>query len=440
MQLAQFKALEKQLSEFVEQFRDLLGRCERRYWCKQYLTGLLLDGERKSIEPLAGRVAGGNAQAMQQFVNRSPWAHEALQLSLARLMLGRRAGRRARLALDDTTLPKQGKSSVGVARQYCGALGKVANCQAIVTWHYAGAQSHFPLLGRLYLPQVWTADAERMWRAGVPQECQVFREKWKLALELLDELKPEVAAEVIVCDAGYGEVKEFLRELDARGHTFVAQIPESHSFWPADVAVTTGVNPTGRPRRFPQVADPQARPLQAKEWRAQVEREGRQWRKVRLPLRQAEAVEVVALRVREANTQAWRRPGAERWLLIERLGGGTVKYYLSNAGRRMSVRQMILRAHERWKIEQGYQQLKEELGLDQFEGRSWRGLHHHLTLCFLAYCFLQLMKRGKKKSVDAAAGEALAQSGLEPDAVSGVSQLPSCATGGAVRLHLSYLT
>lgn len=440
MQLAQFKALEKHLSEFVEQFAELLGRCERRYWCKQYLAGLLLDGERKSIEPLAGRVAGGNAQAMQQFVNQSPWAHEALQLNLARLMLRRRAGQRARLVLDDTSLPKQGKASVGVARQYCGALGKVANCQAIVTWHYADAQAHFPLLGRLYLPQVWTADAERMKRAGVPEACQVFREKWKLALELLDELAAEVEAEVVVCDAGYGEVKEFLRELDARGQTFVAQIPESHSFWPADVAVMTGVNPTGRPRRFPQVADPQARPLQAKEWRAQVEREGRKWQKVRLPLRQPKAVEVVALRVRETNTQAWRRPGAQRWLLIERLSDGAVKYYLSNAGRRVSVRQMILWAHERWKIEQGYQQLKEELGLDHFEGRSWRGLHHHLTLCFMAYGFLQLMKRGKKKSVDVAAGEAVAQSGVDLDAVSRVSPLSSRAASRAVRLHLSYLT
>ncbi|MET0622205.1 MAG: IS701 family transposase [Pyrinomonadaceae bacterium] len=440
MQLAQFNALEKQLGDFVEQFGGLLGRSERRYWCKQYLTGLLLDGERKSVEPMAERVAGGDAQAMQQFVNQSPWAHEALQLDLARLMLRRRAGQRARLVLDDTTLPKQGKASVGVARQYCGALGKVANCQSVVTWHYADAQSHFPLLGRLYLPQVWTSDAERMGRAGVPTECQVFREKWKIALELLDELKPEVAPEVIVCDAGYGEVKEFLHELDHRGQVFVAQVPESHSFWPADVAVTTAMNPTGRPRRFPQVADPQAQPLRARQWRERVEREGRKWQKVRLPLRQPKTVEIVALRVRETNTQAWRRPGAERWLLIERLSDGTVKYYLSNAGRRASVRQLMLWAHERWKIEQGYQQLKEELGLDHFEGRSWRGLHHHLTLCFMAYCFLQLMKRGKKKLVDVTADEAVAQSGAGTDAVSGVSQLSSRTKSRAVRLHLSYLT
>src|ERR1700749_4311486 len=126
MQLAQFKALEKQLGHFVEQFGDLFGRCERRYWCKQYLAGLLLDGERKSIEPMAGRVAGGDVQAMQQFVNQSPWAHEALQLNLAPLMLRNRRAKKKVLELDDTPLPKKARSSVGGARQYCGAAGKVA--------------------------------------------------------------------------------------------------------------------------------------------------------------------------------------------------------------------------------------------------------------------------------------------------------------------------
>jgi SRSO17 transposase len=296
---------------------------------------------------MAERVAGANAQALQQFVTQSPWAHAALQPGLARGRLRRRAGRRAVLVLDGTTLPKQGKSSVGVARQYCGALGTVANCQAIVTWHSADEQSHCPLLGRLYLPQVWTADAARMQQAGLPAAERLFEEKWKIALKLLDEIAPE---------------------------------------------------------------------------------------------KQPKTVEVVALRVRETNTQAWRRPGAERWLLIERLGDGAVKYYVSNAGRHISVRQMILWAHERWKIEQGYQQLKEELGLDHFEGRSWRGLHHHLTLCFIAYCFLQTVRRGKKKPLDVTAGEALAQSGVELDAVSGMSQLSSRATGRAVRLNLNYLT
>jgi SRSO17 transposase len=366
--------------------------------------------------------------------------HVHVQMRLARRMLWRRKGGWAVLVLDDTTLPKQGKASVGVARQYCGALGKVANCQSVVTWHYADGRSHFPLLGQLYLPQGWVSDVERMERAGVPAGCQVFREKWKIALELLDKVAPEIETEAVVCDAGYGEIKEFLHELDRRGHVFVAQIPESHGFWPADVAVTTVANPVGRPRRYPQVADPKARPLRARQWCEQIEGEGRKWQKVCLPLQQSKTVEIVALRVRETNTRAWWRPGAERWLLIERLSDGAIKYYVSNAGRRASVRQMIKWAYERWKIEQGYQQLKEELGLDHFEGRSWRGLHHHLTLCFMAYCFLQTAKKGKKKWVDAAAGEALVKSGDGTDAVPGVSKLSPRATSRDVRLNLNYLT
>jgi SRSO17 transposase len=300
--------------------------------------------------------------------------------------------------------------------------------------------AHFPLLGELYLPQVWTSDTGRMERAGVPAERHHFREKWKVALALLDEIEPEVEPEAVVCDAGYGEIREFLGALDARGHVFVAQIPEHHSFWPADVAVIEEANRMGRPRQFPRVADPRAQPLRAKQWREQNERAGRKWQQIKLPLQQPKTVEVIALRVREAVAQAWRRPGPERWLLIERAADGAVKYYVSKAGRRASVRRMVRWAHERWKIEQGYQQLKEELGLDHFEGRSWRGLHHHLTLCFMAYCFLQLMKRGKKKPVDVTAGEAVAQSGVELDAVPGVSLLPQRATGRAVRLNLSYLT
>ena len=136
MKISQLKSLEKQLSDFVEQFAPVLGRSERRYWCKLYLTGLLLDGERKSIEPMAARVPGGDEQCLQQFVNQSAWHHDTIQRQLLRLLIKRLGQSKCVLALDDTSLPKKGEHSVGVARQYCGALGKVANCQSIVTWHF----------------------------------------------------------------------------------------------------------------------------------------------------------------------------------------------------------------------------------------------------------------------------------------------------------------
>jgi SRSO17 transposase len=428
VQIAELKKVEKELGAFVEDFAPELGRAERRYWCKLYLTGLLLDGERKSIEPLAQRVPGGNEQALQQFVNQSPWAHEPVQAKLSRRLVRRSGAGNGVLVLDDTTLPKKGDASVGVARQYCGALGKVANCQAIVTWHYCGPRVHFPLQGEVYLPQSWTTDLVRLDRVGVPEDKRVFREKWKLALELLDRVREEFTYEAIVMDAGYGEIRPFLHALDQREQCFVAQIPESHGFWPATIPLEECSKPGGRPRCFPMIADPQAQPLSANAWRAQAEAGKLRWQKVTLRLQHPKTVEVARVRVRETTTQAWRRPGPERWLLIERHRDGRYKYYLSNAPRRTSIRTLLNWVHQRWKIEQSYQQLKEELGLDHFEGRSWRGLHHHVTLCFLAYGFLQLLRQRKKSGGVPARDPAVAQPPLAFHPVSTLSGLPR---GGA---------
>jgi len=328
------------------------------------------------------------------------------------------------LVLDDTTLPKKGEASVGVARQYCGALGKVTNCQAIVSWHYCGPRGHFPLLGEVYLPQSWISDPSKLDRAGVPEDKRGFREKWQLALELLDRVSAELSYEAIVMDAGYGEIRSFLHALDQREQCFVAQIPESHCFWPATIALEERSKPGGRPRRFPMIADPQAQPLSAKAWRGQAEAGKLRWQKVTLRLQQPKTVEVARVRVRETISQAGRRPGPERWLLIERHRDGRCKYYLSNAPRHTSVRRMLNWAHHRWKIEQSYQQLKEELGLDHFEGRSWRGLHHHLTLCFLAYGFLQLLRQRKKSGILLARSPSVAQPVLSFHPVSPLSGLP----------------
>ncbi len=258
----------------------------------------------------------------------------------------------------------------------------------------------------------------------MPEAKWPFREKWKLALELLDRVPEALVYEAIVMDAGYGEMRAFLHALDQREQCFVAQIPESHCFWPASIALEERRKPGGRPRGFPMIADSQAQPLSAQAWRGQAEAGRLGGQKVTLRLQQPKRVEVAAVRVRETIRQAWRRPGPERWLLIERHRDGTHKYYLSNAPLRTSVRQLLQWAHQRWTIEQSYQQLKEELGLDHFEGRSWRGLHHHLTLCFLAYGFLHLLRQGKKSGMDAAGGPALAQSAPEFYTMSALSGVP----------------
>jgi SRSO17 transposase len=266
----------------------------------------------------------------------------------------------------------------------------------------------------------------------VPPTKWQFQEKWKLALELLDHFRAELPYEAIVTDAGYGEIRPFLHALDQRQQLFVAQIPESHCFWPATVVLEERGKLGGRPRRFPMIADPQAQPLSAKAWRQQAEAGKLRWQKITLALQRKKMVVVAAVRVRETTTQAWRRPGPERWLLIERHRDGSYKYYLSNAPPHTSVKQMVGWAHHRWQIEQGYQQLKEELGLDHFEGRSWRGLHHHLTLCFLAYGFLQLLRQKKKRPLDSARRPSLAQSPLPLHPMPTVSGVSSCAANSAL--------
>lgn len=433
MKIAQLKSLEKQLSDFVEHFAPILGRSERRYWCKLYLTGLLLEGERKSIEPLAARVPGGDDQCLQQFVNQSPWSDDAIQWQLLRLLIKRFGQSPGVLALDDTSLPKKGEHSVGVARQYCGAVGKVANCQSIVTWHFTNPKgAHFPLLGQLYLPESWTSDPQRMKRAGVPEEKRAFRKKWQIALQLLEEMADEVDYEAVVMDAGYGEIRPFLHELDRRKITFVAQVPESHCFWPADIEVDKVQKPMGRPRRFEAVADKQAQPLSARQWRLQLEASLAKWQEVKLGLQKKKKVKVLGVRVRETVDQAWRRPGAQRWLLIEQRSDGSHRYWISNAGVKTSIKQMILWGHQRWQVEQGYQQMKEELGLDHFEGRSWRGLHHHLTLCFMAYGFLRLVQARKKSRVNGARSKKTDQRYSELDEVPAMSARASGAKSVAV--------
>lgn len=388
--------LRGQLQSFVEEFAPELGRSERRYWCGKYLEGLLREGERKSIEPMAARI-GGDEQALQQFVNQSPWEHPAVLHRLREQMKGRAAAGGV-LVLDDTSLPKQGHHSVGVARQYCGALGKIANCQSIVTWHWAGPGRHWPLAAQLYLPAAWTDDAARMKRAGVPPEAQRFKEKWRIALDLLEEMKPQLPAyQAIVFDAGYGGVLLLLAELEKRGEPYVGQVPGSVTAWPADAVASNQPATRGRPRHHAVVQDKTVQARSMVEWRDELRQTPERWSEVRLPRAAGGTVRAVAVRVQASQRGSlWRQPGVERWLLIEQLADDSFKYHLSNLPADTSLAELVRLAHQRWAIEQGYQQLKEELGLDHFEGRSWRGLHHHLTLCFLAFCFLTRLRTSKK--------------------------------------------
>lgn len=388
----------KKLVDFVGEFSPLLRHKKRSHWCGVYLAGLMLDGERKSIEPLSQRVPGGNEQNLQQFVNQSEWDHEPVQDHLIEVMVDKLKPKEGALILDDTSLPKKGDDSVGVARQYCGALGKVANCQSVVSWHFANRKYHFPLISELYLPTCWTYDVTRMKEAGVPENRFKFQEKWRIALDLLPKIKKKVPYEVILTDAGYGECRDFLRELNQMGERFVAQVPGSHAFYAEDVEILDPQTGTGRRRHSPKVVDSAGeKPTSGKEWLASLINKRSKWKNVTLPLQSKKVTRATAVRIHAPDTSTrLYRLDYEGWLIIEKVGD-EFKYFVANFPKNRSWKSLLRVAHLRWKIEQGYQQLKEELGLDHFEGRSWRGLHHHIVLCCMAYCFLILLQQDEKK-------------------------------------------
>ena len=389
MNLKEVMAVRKHLEEFLESYRELIGRLERMNNCRLYVSGLLLNGERKSIQPMAERIPGGNKQNLQQFVNQSPWEYKPVMTKLWEEMAAWGGTPEGVLVLDDTTLPKKGDASVGVARQYCGALGKIANCQCVVSWHYAGRRNHWPVNADLFLPKTWRS-SRRAGKAGVPDDCRKNKTKCQLALRLLEEFRGTVPHRAVVFDAWYGESKDFMAALDQREERFIGAIPYTHSFWPADVPLREEANRMGRPRKFATVADAAITPRSAEWWGRKMG----SWTKIRLKTKRKDVVLAKAFRVREVVHTYYRRPGVERWLIIEKERAGRTNYYVSNFPQEASLEEMILTVHERWKVEQGYQRLKEELGLDHFEGRSWRGLHHHITLCFLTYAFLLRLGKG----------------------------------------------
>ncbi len=402
MDKVELNKVRKELRAFVEPYREFIGRSERMHWCRMYISGLLLNGERKSIQPMADRLPGGDMQSLQQFVNQSPWEHKAVMNKLLVETAKEFASADGVFVLDDTTFPKKGKKSVGVARQYCGALGKIANCQNIVSWHYSTSSvgkirrdvEHWPIVGELYLPKEWTNDTGRMKKAGIPKERQSYIAKTRLALNLLDKFRQMVPHRAIVWDAFYGEDRSFRDELAQRGEKYVGAIPYSQVFWPLDTTLKTVPNQTGRPRKFASVKDLTAKAISAKSYGEKASH----WKYIRLKTKKKKIVQATAIRVMEGNSQYYRKVGAECWLIIEKESSGDINYYVSNFPKETPLEELIYLVRQRWTVEQGYQRLKEELGLDHFEGRSWIGLHHHLTLCFMAYDFILRSKSTLKKT------------------------------------------
>jgi SRSO17 transposase len=388
----------RRFQQYVAQLATALAHRDRHEPVRAYLTGLYLPGERKSVEPLAARVdprrVRARHQSLHHFVANATW-DDAAVLRVARdtvLTAMRAHGGVGAWIVDDTGFPKKGRHSVGVARQYCGVLGKQDNCQVAVSVSLANATVSVPAAYQLYLPESWASDRARCRRAKVP-DAIAFQPKWQLALALIDRLRADaVPAAPVVADAGYGVVTAFREALTARAIPYMVGISKETTVW------RPGQGPLPPPRYRGQGRPPTAvrrtarhRPLAvatlaaavpAAAWHTVAWRAG-----TRGPMRSR----FTWLRVRPAHRDESRSaPRPVEWLLIEWPRGAAAPshYWLSTLPATTAPRALVRVAQLRWRVERDYQELKDELGLDHFEGRGWRGFHHHGSLCIAAYAFL----------------------------------------------------
>jgi SRSO17 transposase len=389
---------ETRFERYVDEIATLVNHADRRKPLQAYLTGLLLPGERKSVEPMAAlidpRHVRARHQSMHHFVANAEWNDPAV-LRVARIQVldaMERHGAAAGWIIDDTGIPKKGRHSVGVTRQYCGVLGKQDNCQVAVSLSIANEAVSVPAAYRLYLPEVWAKDSKRRAAAGVPKTVQ-FQTKWQIALDMIDSVRAdELPPAPVLTDAGYGNVTAFREALSERQIPYVVGIGEETTVWPPDMEPIPPKQWSGKgrpPSRIRRSSDRQpaavidlARHAPAALWKEVAWREG---------TRGKMTSRFFFLQVRPAHRDENRHePRDLEWLIAEWPTGEKepTKFWLSTMPSDTSPEQLIRLAKIRWRIERDYQELKGAFGLDHYEGRGWRGFHHHGTLCIAAYAFL----------------------------------------------------
>ena len=392
-----------ELEHWLEPFVAALGHKTRRRMCPAYIAGLIGPGDRKSVQPMAARDAVVNYDQLHHFINSGVWDAapvEAMLVAEADKLVG---GEDAWLIVDDTALPKKGRHSVGVAPQYASSLGKTANCQSLVSVTLASREVPVMVGLRLFLPDIWTDDHRRMARARVPKDRKIALTKPEIAIEEIDRIIACGARfGCVLADSGYGSSGPFRQALSERGLLWAVGLSRRQNVYPADVALTFPVAKTGRRRKY---HIPDRPPVSVEAMLADEKWQKVSWRrgtKGRLSCLFA------ACRVRVADGHKHRMlddrmqcmPGEEVWLVGERRLTGEQKYYVSNLPADASIKTLAATIKARWVCEQAHQQLKEELGLDHFEGRSWTGLHRHALMTMIAYAFLQfrrLKTAGRKK-------------------------------------------
>mgnify|MGYP000352472079 CR=1 FL=1 len=389
---------ETRFASYVARLAGVLGHADRVGPLLDYCTGLLMPCERKSVEPMAALTAPARTAAQHQsllhFVGQGCWSDEKVLAKVREMVLPRikRHGAIEAWIVDDTGFPKQGRHSVGVARQYCGQLGKQDNCQIAVSLSVANHEASLPVAYRLYLPEEWAGDVKRMRKAGVPEAIS-FKTKPEIALDQIRAAcRAGLPRGVVLMDAGYGANTQLRTDISTLGLTYVAGILPNTTVWAPGTGPLRAKNWSGhgRPPKLirrdgkhqPVLAKELALSLPARAWRTITWREG-----------SAEPLtsRFARIRVRAAHRDyklSKRRP--EEWLLIEWPEGENTptKYWLSTLAQKIAFNRLVDLTKLRWRIERDYQELKQEVGLGHFEGRGWRGFHHHATLCIAAYGFL----------------------------------------------------
>jgi SRSO17 transposase len=375
-----------------------IGHADRHEPLKAYISGLCLPGERKSIEPMAARIDPYHVQArhqsMHHFIAKAPWEDiPLLRIARNRVIdqMDRHGGITAWI-IDDTGILKKGKCSVGVARQYCGSVGKTDNCQVAVSLSITNETISIPVAYRLYLPEDWADSPKRRSDAGVPQEMG-FLKKWQIALGQIAWLFNEgIPPAPVIADAGYGNITDFRDQLSDWNIPYTLGIVKTTSLWPPGVRPLKPKKHSGRgrpPTRLrrdknhrPLTAETIAKQLPKRKWRTISWREGTKG----IMRSRFAFIRVIAGHVGRTKHELRK----EEWLIVEwpENEKGPTKYWLSSMPGNSSFEHLIKVTKMRWRIERDYEELKSEFGLDHFEGRGWRGFHHHATLCIAAYAFM----------------------------------------------------
>jgi len=391
MNLGHEKDSEARFAAYVEGLSSVIGHADRVGPLRDYCTGLVLPGRRKSVEPMAARTAPARTAAQHQsllhFVGNATWSDEKLLTKVREMVLPaiEKAGSIEAWIIDDTSFPKQGKHSVGVQHQYCGQLGKQANCQVTVSLSIANHAGSLPVAYRLYLPEAWTKDRARRNKVGVPKHIK-FMTKPQIALEQIGwACKAGLPRGVGLMDTAYGNDSRLRAGMTDLGVSYVAGILPNVLMWRSGAGPRRQgkpLNNTGR-RDEPDLIAAQevALGLPKRAWRTVKWRQGSaDWLSSRF----------ARVRVRVGHNKLIPEKLQPEWLLIEWPEGEAepTKYWLSTLPENVSCRRLVDLAKLRWRIERDYQELKQEVGLGHYEGRGWRGFHHHATLCIAAYGFL----------------------------------------------------